>query len=194
MMYTPKITTMLIFRIIWITWLSSEVLLNVLIRSNKKDKKGNDKGSLALIWIAIAVAIFLAINISNNHRIPISNTLIIYYIGLAIIVIGMIFRFIAIFSLGRLFTVDVTIRKDHKIKKDGIYRIVRHPSYMGSLLSFAGFGISLNSWLSLAIIVILITAAFIYRIRVEEKLLIAQFGGDYLEYKKKTYYLIPWIY
>ncbi len=185
---------MLIFWIIWTTWPTSEILLSILVRSGKKDKKGNDKGSLALIWIILIVAIFMAINIANNFKLPITNAPITNYVGLAIIVIGMIIRFFAIWSLGRLFTVDVTIRENHKIKKDGMYRNVRHPSYTGSLISFAGFGISLNNWLSLITITILVTAVFLYRIKVEEKLLTLQFGEDYIDYKKKTYYLIPWIY
>jgi protein-S-isoprenylcysteine O-methyltransferase Ste14 len=96
--------------------------------------------------------------------------------------------------LGRLFTVDVTIRDNHQIKKDGVYRFIRHPSYSGSLLSFIGFGISLNNWLSLISVIALITIALVRRISIEEKVLTNQFGADYLEYKRRTYRMIPWIY
>ena len=185
---------MLIFWIVWMTWWASEFLLNIIVRSGKNDKKGHDKNSLVLIWIIIAIAITSGIIIANQLKMPISNSYIIHYIGLSVIVGGMIVRFISIWTLGRLFTVDVTIRENHKIKKDGIYRMIRHPSYSGSLLSFIGFGISLNNWLSLMTITVLMTAAFLYRIRVEEKSLIAQFGSDYLNYKRDTYFLIPWIY
>jgi len=106
----------------------------------------------------------------------------------------MAIRFISIWTLGKYFTVDVTIRDDHKLKKDGFYKIIRHPSYSGSLVSFIGFGISLNNWISLTTVVILIMISFIYRIRIEEKVLIDQFGKEYLDYKKNTYRLIPWIY
>ncbi|HZX63206.1 MAG TPA: isoprenylcysteine carboxylmethyltransferase family protein, partial [Bacteroidales bacterium] len=127
-------------------------------------------------------------------HIPISNVLFIPYLGLILIILGMILRFISVWSLGRLFTVDITIRDNHKIKKDGVYRIIRHPSYSGSLLSFIGFGISLNNWISLIIISILLTIAMLYRIKIEERLLIDQFGFKYLDYTKRTYRLIPWIY
>jgi protein-S-isoprenylcysteine O-methyltransferase Ste14 len=88
----------------------------------------------------------------------------------------------------------VTIRDNHQIKKDGLYKVIRHPAYSGSILSFIGFGISLNNWISLIIITILIVSAMLYRISIEEKLLIEHFGPDYLEYTKKTYRLVPWIY
>ena len=92
------------------------------------------------------------------------------------------------------FTVDVTIRDDHKIKKDGLYRLIRHPSYSGSILSFIGFGISLNNWISLFIISLPVIFAMIHRIKVEEKLLVARFGKEYVDYMRKTFRLIPWIY
>jgi protein-S-isoprenylcysteine O-methyltransferase Ste14 len=61
-------------------------------------------------------------------------------------------------------------------------------------MSFIGFGISLNNWISLIIIVIPITIAFIHRIKIEEQLMLKQFGVDYSEYMNKTYRLLPKIY
>jgi protein-S-isoprenylcysteine O-methyltransferase Ste14 len=180
--------------IIWIIWWISEIMLRKLMRSGSKDKKGLDKGSIGFIWIMITLAISSGIIFSYYSKFCISEQLLISKVGLAIIVFGMILRFIAIRTLGKLFTVDVTIRDDHKIKKDGIYKIIRHPSYSGSLLSFIGFGISLNNWLSLIAVIILISIGLINRIRIEEKVLLDQFGADYLDYKKNTYRLIPWIY
>jgi protein-S-isoprenylcysteine O-methyltransferase Ste14 len=185
---------MTIFTIIWSIWFISEIILSRLLRSGQYDKKGQDKGSFGIIWITVGIAITLAIYCTVYINFPISSLLIIPYIGLILMVIGMIFRFIAVWSLGRLFTVDVTIRENHVIKKEGLYRIIRHPSYSGSLVSFVGFSISLNNWLSLIIITILVTLAMLYRIKIEEKLLIDQFGSEYTEYMKRTYRLIPFIY
>jgi protein-S-isoprenylcysteine O-methyltransferase Ste14 len=164
------------------------------MRSGSNDKKGQDKGSLRFIWIMITLAISLGFVFSSYIHVPIINQVFISYIGLFIIVVGMAIRFIAIFTLGKYFTVDVTIRDGHKIKTDGFYKIVRHPSYSGSLLSFVGFGISLNNWLSLTTVLSLVLFSFLYRIKIEEKTLIDQFGNEYLNYKKSTYRLIPWIY
>jgi protein-S-isoprenylcysteine O-methyltransferase Ste14 len=185
---------MIIFKIIWAIWCTSEILLNRLIRSGSGDKKNQDKGSLGFMWIMIALAIASGIIISVFIRLPIGNQQWIPYIGLVVILVGMLLRFMSIWTLGRFFTVDVTIRDNHMIKKDGLYKFIRHPSYSGSLLSFAGFGISLNNWLSLIAIVILTMIAFLYRIMIEEKALTDHFGADYLDYRKKTYRLVPWIY
>jgi protein-S-isoprenylcysteine O-methyltransferase Ste14 len=184
----------IIFIIVWVVWFISEIILIILLRSGQYDKKGQDKGSLGIVWITVAIAIISGVFCSINFNFPIGRMLIIPYTGLILIIIGMIFRFIAVWSLGRLFTVDVTIRENHAIKKDGLYKIIRHPSYSGMLLSFIGFGISLNNWISIFIITILVTIGLLYRIKIEEKLLIDQFGSEYKEYMKSTYRLIPFIY
>jgi protein-S-isoprenylcysteine O-methyltransferase Ste14 len=191
---TTKTYIMIPFWIVWIIWFSSEILVNRLLRSDSNDRKEQDKGSLRFIWIMIGIANTLAVLLVNFVSFPISKLLLLPYFGLLIIIIGMIIRFYAIWTLGRFFTVDVTIRENHIIKKDGLYSVIRHPSYLGSLISFLGFGLSLNNWLSLIIIIVLITISFIKRIKIEEQTLIDQFGSDYMDYKKSTFHLIPWIY
>jgi protein-S-isoprenylcysteine O-methyltransferase Ste14 len=57
-----------------------------------------------------------------------------------------------------------------------------------------GFGLSLNNWLSLIMIVIPVTTAMLHRITIEEKALLNQFGREYAEYLQSTYRLIPYIY
>lgn len=184
----------LLFIITYSFWFLSELGLNRLLRSKKTDRINTDKGSLSIIWITIMGSIAIAVVIAMNRTLPISSNLIIPYLGLALIIFGIIFRFIAIISLGRFFTVDVTIRKDHKLKKNGLYRYLRHPSYFAALLSFIGLGVSLNNWVSLLLLTIDITVVFIFRIKIEEKVLIEQFGSEYIEYKKSTSGLIPFIY
>jgi protein-S-isoprenylcysteine O-methyltransferase Ste14 len=185
---------MLIFIIVWSIWFISEILLNRFFRSGKNIKNDRDKGTIRIIWITIGIANSLGIISAIFLKASISNNLIIPCAGLFLIVLGMILRFISIWTLGRLFTVDVTIRDKHTIKKDGVYRIIRHPSYLGSILSFIGFGISLNNWISILVICIPVIIAMLNRINIEERLLVDQFKGEYLDYMKKTFRLIPWIY
>jgi len=152
------------------------------------------KGSVIIIWITIGIAMNIGIMTLYLIKCPISKLIIVPYIGLFLIVAGMIIRFIAVQSLGRFFTIYVTIQENHKIIKEGVYKMIRHPSYLGSLISFLGFGISVNNWISLIIVTIPIVIAFIYRIKEEEKILLKQFGSDYSEYMRSTYRLIPYIY
>ena len=183
-----------IFEILWICWLLSEILLNRLVRSKNPDSKVVDKNSLNLIWIAIVVSMTLGIFCANYWFVRIIPASIALYLGSGIIIAGMIIRFTAVWSLGKFFTVNLGIQDNHRLVRTGLYKYIRHPSYSGSLLSFAGFCLSLDNWLSLFIILIPVIATFINRINIEETLLLGQFGPEYEEYKRKTKRLIPLIY
>jgi protein-S-isoprenylcysteine O-methyltransferase Ste14 len=185
---------MYIFIIIWGSWFLSEILLTALLRSKSPASKGWDKNSLRLVWGTIILSISLGVIVAIFTRFSISRSDIIRYLGLFCIVVGIFFRVIAIRTLGIFFTVNLAIHNDHHLIKKGLYKFIRHPSYTGSLLSFIGLGASFNNWLSLIVIVIPVFLAFIYRIYVEEKLLIKQFGSEYSEYMKSTKRLIPFIY
>ena len=184
----------LITNIAWLALLLTEILLNRLLRSKSTDKQNEDKNSISIIWVTIIIAIPLAILISKTVNLPIYSNSSVQYVGVIIIFIGIILRLFAVVTLGQFFTVDVTIRQDHKLKKDGLYKYLRHPSYFASLVSFIGMGWTFNNWLSLLLLVVAILIAFINRIKIEEKLLIQHFGSEYTEYKKHTSGLIPFIY
>ncbi|MFQ6614253.1 MAG: methyltransferase family protein [Fidelibacterota bacterium] len=166
----------------------------MLFRSRKTDKQDSHQGSPFRIWIIIFISIFLAVLIANTSNVPLWKDSRIEYFGLFLIYTGIGLRLAVIKSLGTFFTVDVTIKQNHRLKKNGFFKYVRHPSYAFSLLSFIGFGISLNNWLSLIIVFILILTAFILRINVEEKVLTDHFGSEYSDYKEATRAIIPFIY
>ena len=93
-----------------------------------------------------------------------------------------------------MFTVDVAIANEHTLKTNGLYKVVRHPSYLGLILIIAGLGLCLNSWLSFIIMFVPTFIAISYRIAIEEKALIEEFGDQYTQYKSKVKRLIPGIY
>jgi len=185
--------TMNMFIMIYAIWFFSEVILSLLLRSKNKGFKSKDNNTLKIIWLLIFIAIFLAVY-ATNFNFSIANSAIINYVGLLFICIGVVLRFAVIVNLGKFFTVDVTIKDNHKLKTNGFYRYLRHPSYTASLLSFIGFGISLNNWISLMLIIGLVLIGFLIRIKIEEKVLINYFGTEYLNYKKHTQKIIPFIY
>jgi protein-S-isoprenylcysteine O-methyltransferase Ste14 len=184
----------LLFKIIWACWFLSEILLNRIFKTKDNREKGWDKNSLLLIWISITTSIALGVFATINFNVPISKTSFINYTGLVLIIVGITIRLIAIRTLGKFFTVNLNLAEDHRLIKNGLYKFIRHPSYTGSLLSFFGFGISLNNWPGLIIIFVPVLFSFIHRINIEEKLMSDQFGKEYEEYKKLTRRLVPFIY
>jgi len=175
-------------------FLATEIVLNRMLRSTAGDKQGTDKQSISLIWVTVILSITIAGYVAGKFQAPIFSNHLHVYVGVALIFIGIIIRFVAVYSLGQFFTVDVTIRKSHRLKKNGLFKYIRHPNYAALLISFLGVGITDNNWYSLLIIFIPILTAFIVRINIEEKVLIEHFGVEYLNYKRSTKRLLPFIY
>ncbi|MBL3549996.1 protein-S-isoprenylcysteine O-methyltransferase Ste14 [Chryseobacterium rhizosphaerae] len=184
----------IVFTVSMVIWFLSEFLYKNILKSNKEDKKNKDKSTLNILWLAIPFSIASSIMISHSIHLSIAKGNWILYAGELLILTGILFRFIIIRSLGKYFTVDVTIRQDHQIKKEGFYQYLRHPSYAFSLLTSLGLGLYLNNWISLIFAFIPPFLAFAYRIKIEEQALVEQFGEEYIEYRKKTKKLIPFIY
>ena len=167
----------------------SELLLMFVKRSKHGTAKTReDKGSLILIWVMITLGFTGAFFLSK----PVNSFWAGF--GFAFIIAGLIVRWVAILQLGKAFTVDVAITEAATLKTDGIYERIRHPSYSGMLAVVMGFGATMSSFYSFLVLVIPVLIAVIYRIYVEEKVLVKEFGNSYLEYKSKTKRLIPGIY
>ena len=100
-----------------------------------------------------------------------------------------------IITLGRFFTVDVAIERDHELVERGPFRVVRHPSYTGVLLGvFVGLALTLDNWAALLVILLPIGAAFIHRMNVEEHALSGALGSEHTHYMRRTKRLVPFVY
>ena len=172
----------------------SEFALSLWKRSREGDHRA-DRSSLRLLWGVILASIAAAVVAAQRLPAAASTLLAtLYPLGVAFFAAGIALRWGAILYLGRYFTVDVAIAADHRVVDTGPYRWVRHPSYTGALLAFAGFGLCLGNWASLALVLVPITAAFLWRIAVEEAALTGALGPDYADYARRTKRLIPFIY
>lgn len=177
-------------------FLLSEIILARWRHSSRETgTKAVDSGSLRLFWWLIGgvvtVACFLA-----GHRVgpPITTHLPLGAMALTLFVLGTVLRWWAIRHLGRFFTVDVAVADDQRVVDTGPYRLVRHPSYTGLLLQFAGWALTLNNILGFLLVLAAITAAVLNRIRVEERALLAQLGPPYAKYTSETKKLVPLVY
>jgi protein-S-isoprenylcysteine O-methyltransferase len=78
--------------------------------------------------------------------------------------------------------------------QEGLYRWVRHPSYLGALIAFLGFALALGNWWSVAVFALVTPAAYLFRIREEDAALAAALGEPYRDYCRRTKRLIPGVY
>ena len=112
--------------------------------------------------------------------------------GVLVMTAGVGLRFYAIRTLGQYFTVTVRTHQAQRVINAGPYRLVRHPSYSASLLTFTGACLALANGMALVPIV-LPAVAFAYRIRVEEAALLQALGDDYRRYMRHTKRLVPYL-
>jgi protein-S-isoprenylcysteine O-methyltransferase Ste14 len=115
------------------------------------------------------------------------------YVGLTLYVLGGVLRLAPVFALGRRFSGLVAIQPEHRLKTDGWYRIIRHPSYVGLLVLATGFVLIFRCWIGLFIVVGFL-AILLARIKAEETLLSSTFGEEYEAYRRRTWRLVPWLY
>ena len=173
-------------------WVGSELLIGT-IRHSRGGASRRDRGSLAVLWIAITGAAFAGSALRHVKATRIDGPWH-HWAGIALIGAGIAVRWSAILTLRRQFTVDVSIQEDHQLIDRGVYAVIRHPAYTGAIISFAGLGLVFDNWLSFAAVLIIAVAALSYRIAVEERALIEHFGDRYRAYARRTKRLIPGIY
>ncbi len=172
----------------------SEFVLLVVKRSGKgRTKTKGDRKSLVLLWITIVFGITAGFFLANWQDWSALNA-VIALLGLLLFVAGMVVRWVSIIQLNKEFTVDVAILDHHHLKTEGMYKYLRHPSYLGLVLVCLGLAIAMNSMVSLVVVTIPVVLALNYRMKTEEDVLMRQFGAAYQEYRKKTDKIIPKIY
>ncbi len=177
-------------------WGLSEIVLGIATRARRgPSATPHDRGSLILLWVVITGGIFAAFAVRPPAGFRISVPLLwMQAAGLILLSAGLIVRWTAILTLGKFFSANVAIHSDHRIVRAGLFRYVRHPSYTGLLMAFAGLTLALDNWFSFLVVVVPVTAALLYRIHVEEAALVEAFGQEYQEYRKTTRRLVPGLY
>jgi protein-S-isoprenylcysteine O-methyltransferase len=72
--------------------------------------------------------------------------------------------------------------------------LIRHPSYAGVLLILVGIATSMLSLGAVLAAVLIFGIAYGYRMYVEEKVMISELGESYLDYKKRTKRVVPFLF
>ncbi|MDQ2867244.1 MAG: isoprenylcysteine carboxylmethyltransferase family protein [Verrucomicrobiota bacterium] len=176
--------------VLGLSYFVSEIALAIFKRARSGTKEAS---SLRVLWIVIAVSLYLGLRVAQQARSP-SFPPALIWVGVVLFVCGIFLRWWSIVELGRFFTIDVAIAADHHLVDSGPYRFVRHPSYTGALVAFLGFGLTLASWPTLALILVPIFFAFVYRMQVEERALADALGESYHAYCRRTKRLVPFVY
>ena len=154
-----------------------------------------DRSNRWVIHVFVALGLALAYLPAYTDRIDFwtidGNTM--RWAGVVLFAIGGALRLWPVFVLGNRFSGLVAIQPGHRLVTTGIYSIVRHPSYLGLVVSSLGWGLAFRSGVGVLLTVFL-TVPVVARMRAEERLLRTQFGAEYDAYRARTSRLIPGLY
>ena len=115
------------------------------------------------------------------------------WLGVGLFVFGGALRLWPVFVLGDRFSGLVAIQPKHTLATSGIYRVIRHPSYLGLLLNSLGWGLAFRSGVGVLLTALMILP-LLARIRAEERMLRMQCGDEYDAYCARTSRLVPGLY
>ena len=147
-------------------------------------------------FIVLASLVFfssLIVSIWDFLIIQKMNFGIINVFGLILFLIGLIICLVGKITLGKYYSRGLRTLQGHKLIKNGFYKHIRHPIYLASII----YGIVVPLFFSSLygfIIMLGLIPLILYRIIIEEKMLLEELGEEYRKYMKESKKLIPYIY
>lgn len=166
---------------------------------NERSKPGEgakkwDKLLLGLSFLIVIIMFVLAgIDSGRYHWSPDFNWSI-YLIGIILTIVGQLLFLIAQ-KQNKFFSSTVRIQTDrgHTVCETGLYKVVRHPAYLGNIIQTLGFPMLFGSLWSIFPVSISILLLLI-RTYLEDRTLINELNG-YREYTNKIRYkIIPYVW
>jgi protein-S-isoprenylcysteine O-methyltransferase Ste14 len=151
----------------------------------------DDRGTTRMIVTAYVVAMPLPLvftRIRTGQLPPMAGP-----VGLVMQAIGLALRAWSMRTLGTSYTRTLRIADQQHVVDAGPYRLVRHPGYTGSLLTWAGFALTSRSIPVILLAAALLGRAYQQRIVAEEELLQRELS-DYTDYMQRTSKLVPFVW
>ena len=127
-----------------------------------------------LVWqfvgtVLIPLLYLINILIAFNNSYSFKATLPLILLGIILAFLGLIIWITSYINLGKSFGV---LPQQQKRIKNGLYKYLNHPMYVGIWLSFLGLSLANASWQALIFLNIVITPLLFVRAVFEEKKLI----------------------
>lgn len=147
--------------------------------------------SLVLIGIAVSACDLIVLQGLRIQFIPMLG-------GVALVIFGGSVKTISRMTLkragfGLANSARLRVIEKQKIVTDGIYGRIRHPLYLGEMMRNVGFALAAYSLYGL-IPILMGNALLLFRIGIEERMLLEEFGAEYEEYMRRTKKLVPHVY
>ena len=142
--------------------------------------------------VNIPYRLMFVAGIAEHFTTEVQPSLVVLVAGIVVAAAGIVLRVACHFQLGRHFSPYVELADEHALTEHGIYRYVRHPMYLGTLLTLIGVPLMLASAWS-AVFAFLAAVGLYTRLKKEEMFLHENLTG-YKEYAQRTWRLVPWVW
>ena len=146
-----------------------------------------------LLVIILFVALFLLPLASRRAIGVFVENPVAQWLGALLCGLGYLLVFWSGLALGRQYSAEVVLQKDHLLVTSGPYRLIRHPRYLGILCLSLGLSLLFCSWFGLALSLPVI-GLILARIYDEERLLQSAFGEAWQKYCRQSWRLLPYLY
>lgn len=150
---------------------------------------------LLLVYTLLTMSLFVVAGLDVG-RLHWSDTVPLWGQIVALLGFALSFAFVIwAMAVNNFYSRVVRIQEDRGqyVVTEGPYRFVRHPSYIGSILSWVCAGLALGSWLAL-VPVTLIAAAVVVRTTLEDRALHAELDGYRAYAQRVRYRLLPGVW
>ena len=159
------------------------ILVRCLPRGTKKRKRFE---IFAEIGIGLFIyVIVLGLTSFNNFMLKGAGIVYLQYISIIFFIAGIFLVVSSFISLKRIGRPTSGLENTTIMIHRGIFKILRHPLYLGLSLSTIGF---LFAYQAVALVIIGVVAVIMFYIasRVEDSYNVKKFGSEYIEYMKKV--------
>ncbi|HVI05536.1 MAG TPA: isoprenylcysteine carboxylmethyltransferase family protein [Sphingomicrobium sp.] len=165
----------------------------LILRSRPDRGQAIDRGSTGIIMLAAWIAFPVAFYTAGTGHFRLAPGRLWFAAGIVLLLAGSCLRRYCWRQLGRYFTGRVMIQEGQTVIDQGPYRWVRHPSYTGGMMMHLGCGLALENWMSASILLVTSLLAYLYRVKIEERALMAGLGESYRLYMRRTKRFVPFV-
>lgn len=163
--------------------------------SQKGDDTRKFHGDWTLAATTFAYFIVVLLMIFSFYQTNVKNFYLVI-IGVSIFIFGVFYRFYSVKSLGEQWNIHISekykIKNSRRLIIKGPYKLSRHPIYFSAIIELIGLSLIINSYIFIFVVLFFNAPLMIWRSIYEEKQSIKIFGDEYVKYKKRVSFMIPW--
>lgn len=167
------------------------------IRGGGAGLPGKRQSRQAVVRVIIVAAMYVALlglPYLDRHALAVLPDLdALRWAGAALVAFGWFWIVWSGYALGRFYSADVTLQKDHRLITRGPYAHIRHPRYLGAIAFGFGMALLFRTWIGLAGALVF-AGVIAFRIADEELFMQREFGAEWAAYTSRTWRMIPYLF